>query len=295
MILPWSHSLSQKWDAYCDQHDQAWFWHRSGWMKYCDARHTPTLNLSFAMISGEKIVGICPIILEDCSLTYQAGPCPRPICEDRSVQIEMMSHLKAIFDSYLVEDYTFRGNGNIINLPSKNISWKTRIIDVQPLSEIELVRRWRNVRKSYKSLINNTHRSYRIEKSINPRDVHILHALHREQAGCETRPQASWDLMAAWVHTGHAYLCLCWNSAGICEGAIYVYSYKGHEYYGHAATNKDNINHALIWEALRTSDAHTFEMGWQGHAETIKEQHIEFFRRGFGGIDHPLTVSRITA
>ena len=204
-----------------------------------------------------------------------------------------MSHLKAIFDSYFVEDYTFQGNGNIVNLLSERLSWNTRIIELQPLSEIEVARRWLNVRKSYKSLINNTSRTHRIEKSIDPQDVHILHELHREQAGHETRPQASWDLMAEWVRKGYAYLCLCWNSAGICEGAIYIYSYKGHEYYGHAATSKENINHALIWEAVRTSDANTFEMGWQGQAENKKEQDIEFFRRGFGGTDYPVLASRV--
>ena len=293
MIIPWSPSLSQKWDAYCDEHPLAWFWHQSGWMTYCESRSSEMLNLSFAVVDAGEIVGICPIIREGNALMYQDGPCPEPLYDNDVIKAEMLTHLRSVMHSYRIDFYDFRGGMDGLRLT--DVSWKTRIIELYIPKEIESIRRWRNVRKSFKSLIHTAQTTHLIEKSTDPRAVEILHDLHREQAGKETRPQKTWDCMAAWVGSGHAYLCTAFNSAGICDGAIYVYTYKDHEYYGHAATRIKNINHALIWEAISTSTANTFETGWQGHAQDKKGQAVEFFRRGFGGINEPFIVSRFYA
>ena len=292
MILPWSQSLEQQWDAYCDDHPLAWLWHRSGWMRYCASRQD-VLNLSFAVIADGEIVGICPIIHEGNALLYDSGPCPEPLYDSDIAKRELFAHLRSVMDAYRIDHYDFRGS--VDDIKTIEMPWKTRIIDLQKNIDIESIHRWRNVRKSYKSLIHKAQKTHHIEKSLDPRDVAILHTLHTEHSGRETRPQQTWDLMAAWVQTGHAYVCTALNSAGVCAGAIYVYSYKDREYYGHAATTVDNLNHALVWEAIRTSDADKFEMGWQGHAASKKEASIEFFRRGFGGADHTFYVSRMYA
>jgi hypothetical protein len=293
MIIPWSPSLSQKWDAYCDENALAWFWHRSGWMTYCASRASEMLNLSFAVVHDGEIVGICPIIREGSALLYEHEPCPEPLYDNDVIKAEMLTHLRSVMDSYGIDSYDFRGAMD--GIPTSDVSWATRIIELHAPSEIESIHRWLNVRKSYKSLIHKFQGTHRLDKSHDPRMVNILHDLHREQAGRETRSQTTWDLMAAWVQSGHAYLCTAFNSAGICDGAIYVYAYKDHEYYGHAATRIKDINHALIWKAISTSTAQTFETGWQGHARDEKGQAIEFFRRGFGGTNEPFIVSRFYA
>jgi|TARA_R110000824_G_scaffold44320_4_gene129008 hypothetical protein len=252
--------------------------------------------MSFAVISDDgSIVGICPVIREGAVFRYQGGPCPEPLYDNDSARNELLQHLRSVIDAYEIDSYDFMGSIGGDAAPTEDISWKTRIIDLQPVCEIELIRRWLDVRKSYKSLINNCRKTHRIERSVDPRDVGILHDLHREQSGRETRPQRTWDLMSAWVHGGHAYLCTAWNTAGVCDGAAYIYAYKDQEYYGHAATTAKDVNHALLWKAINTSTADTFEVGWQGHFSSVKEQNIEFFRRGFGGINKPFTVSRMYA
>jgi len=252
--------------------------------------------MSFAVIADDgSIVGICPVIRDGAVFLYQGGPCPEPLYDNDSVRDELLKHLLSVIDSYRIDRYDFTGSIDGYAMPTTDISWQTRIIDLQPPRDIELISRWLDVRKSYKSLINKCRKTHRIEKSVDPRDVGILHDLHREQSGQETRPQRTWDLMAAWVRVGHAYLCTAWNTAGVCDGAAYIYSYKDHEYYGHAATTAKDINHALLWEAINTSTADTFEVGWQGHFSNAKEQDIEFFRRGFGGINKPFTASRFYA
>ena len=259
---------------------------------YCASR-PEVFNLSFAVIADGKIVGICPIIHEGNALLYDSAPCPEPLYDSDITKRELFAHLRSVMDAYAIDHYDFRGA--VDDSKITDVSWKTRIIDLHNPSDIESIHRWLNIRKSYKSLIGNAQAAHHIEKSLDPRDVAILHALHTAQAGRETRPQQTWDLMAAWVQSGHAYLCTAFNSAGLCTGAIYVYTYKDYEYYGHAATAVDNVNHALVWEAIRTSTAYEFETGWQGHAANKKEANIEFFRRGFGGEDHPFLVSRMYA
>lgn len=292
MILPWSQSLEQQWDAYCDSHPLAWFWHRSGWMSYCAAR-PDVLNLSFAVIEEGKIIAVCPIMREGTALLYDGAPCPEPLYDNDTAKREMFLHLRALIDSYQIDTYDFRGD--IIGMRTADLSWKTRIIDLRANSYTVSQERWLHVRKSYKSIIHQASKTHCIVKSNDPNDVAVLHFLHTEQAGRETRSQRTWDLMAEWVRAGHAYLCTATNSYGVCDGAIYVYAYKGHDYYGHAATRVKDINHALLWKAISTSDAETFGVGWQGHAENDKEQRIEFFKRGFGGADVPFVVSRLFA
>jgi len=262
-------------------------------MTYCESLGTHLLNLSFAVVEGGEIVAICPIIQDGSALLYDSNPCPQPIWSHDSARDEMRNHLRYVMDAYRVDHYDFRGT--YAGTETHDLSWKTRIIDLQPMCDIEVIQRWLNVRKSYKSLVNNADKTHRIYVSREPRDVYILQVLHREQSGRDTRPQSTWDAMAAWVQSGHAYLCLAWNVAGICDGAVYIYTYKGMEYYGHAATRSKDINHALIWEAIQTSTSNRFDMGWQGHATSKKGRDIEFFRRGFGGTDQPFPVSRMYA
>ena len=270
--------------AYCDERQLAWEYR---------------VNLSFAVTRNNEIVGICPMILDGDSVSYQGEACPQPLYDNDSDRDELLQHLRSAIDEYKVDHYAFIGTIDAkdgVGFMSRLINaFQTRVIDLQPLKEIESISRWLNVRKSYKSLINKGQKTHRIERSTDPRDVGILHALHKKSAGKETRHQRTWDLMAAWVQSGYAYLCTAWNSAGICDGAVFIYSYKGHQYYGHAATTVKDINHALLWKALSTSTADTFEMGWQGHYTNGKEADIEFFRRGFGGKDHPLTISQFNA
>jgi|TARA_R110000765_G_scaffold42621_5_gene89899 hypothetical protein len=255
-------------------------------MEYC-SHHGDLMNMSFAVVLDDgSVAGLCPIILDGNDLTYQNGPCPEPLYDNDSVRYELLRHLRAIIDSYLVTSYEFREQ--IEGLQADDISWQTQVIQLLPRNETE---RWREVRRSYKSIIHTAQRTHRIERSCDPSAVEILHGLHRDQAGRETRDQYTWDLMASWVASGHAYLCLAWNDAGVCDGAIYVYVYKGHEYYGHAASSTLGVNHALVWEAIRRSDSQTFEVGWQGHASNEKGKNIEFFRRGFGGSSQLVRVS----
>lgn len=273
-----------KWDAYCDMHKDAWWWHRTGWIKYSAACGVQCDNFSFYVEQNGKIVGICPLILENGHLKFGGNPSPAPIACNAEAAAEMWAHIKTVMEKNNALEYWIRGKPIFNDGVWSDLSWRTQVIRVKEHDSIK------HLRKSYRNLALST--KYNVTKSTDVRDVKLLQAMHIKQAGRITRPQQTWDLMAAWISSGYAYTMIATNSDGDCVGAIYIYKYKGREYYGHAATIEQNVNHKLLYEAIRTSDSDSFELGWQGHAENKKEENIEFFLRGFGGIAEPFVVSR---
>lgn len=184
----------------------------------------------------------------------------------------------------------------------------TRVIELRRPEE-DL---WRDVRKSYKSLIHHASRAYRV---IAPLDVDEwmkrCQRLHVEQARRETRPAATWALMAEWAARGIIRLTIALPTGGFGSTAYSsgpaagsspaastspitafcaVYEFDGHAYLGHLVSREPNVNTLLCWRAIlaaRARGCRTFETGWQGQATDAKGRGIEFWRRGFGGTDRP--------
>ena len=163
-------------------------------------------------------------------------------------------------------------------------TWRTRIVDLVS-SEAEL---WRGVRKSYRSLIHRARERY--EFSVGGVDaVMLARLIHREVAGRETRPKATWHLMADWIEQrsglvviGHSRL------SGQGEAFAYFLMNGTWAYYASGASVDDNVQHAVIWYsllALKARGIRWAELGWQGQATDDKGRGIEMFRRGWGGVD----------
>ena len=167
-------------------------------------------------------------------------------------------------------------------------TWQTRVVDLTQ-SEAHL---WRGVRKSAKSLIHRAERDYAI--TLRPaEDMERFRRMHRTLAGRDTRPLASWDLMADWVRDGSLVLIggayhdrYLLNNQTVAYAAFYVWGEWA--YYGHAAAYQPNVAHALVWAGLleaKRRGATVFEVGWQGQDASAKGRGIEQFRRAFGGVD----------
>jgi len=199
--------------------------------------------------------------------------------------------------------------------------WPTQVLDLAHTSPAD---RWRAVRRSYKSLIHRAQRTTRLlvwDHTL-PADaaVEACRRLHVEAAGRETRPRATWALMADWIHEGHGMLVLALkggpskSAAGaspapstthpqsentcshfgnadiltdILLGWAYVYTYQGWSYYGHAVNRHPDIGPAIQWTAIEAlaarGDITHYELGWQQPTDDPKDQAIQFFKRGFGG------------
>lgn len=156
-------------------------------------------------------------------------------------------------------------------------TWQTRVIDLS-VSEAEL---WRGIRKSYKNLI----RRVRTVHEALPAEVAVdCRVIHRQSVGYDTRPLETWLAMAEWVSQGNGLATISWAP---CAYAYFIID-RGWSYYASAASLEPNVNHALIWHAMKALKARNvrwLELGWQGHAQDEKGKQIEFFRRGWGGFD----------
>ena len=99
-----------------------------------------------------------------------------------------------------------------------------------------------------------------------------------------------------WLDDGAGFVVVAETPDGTPWGAAYWYVYKGCAYYGSGAYRaRDGVAHLVVWEslmALRTAGYMKVDMGAQGTAQDDKGKAIEFFKRGWGGVDVPVRVLR---
>lgn len=171
----------------------------------------------------------------------------------------------------------------------REATWQTRVVDLAQGPQ------WSDVRKSYRSLIHRGTYEYRIDDAEGPRLE--CQQLHEAVAGRQTRPQATWDLMAEWsVRRGTigGVWIIAADTFGTIGGYAYVVLHGQWGYYFSGVTRDyARVGAALQWYAIRwlcVSGVRWYELGWQGHAQDGKGRDIEFFKRGFGGTDYALTA-----
>lgn len=174
----------------------------------------------------------------------------------------------------------------------REATWSTRVVDLS--APVPILRA--NLRKSYRGLIRHADRAYRIEV-CDAADMDAFRQLHAIDAGRETRPRSTWELMADWVRDGRLLLIGARETSQAQArsewlGFVGVYRWNRWSYYGHSATLRPNIAAALVWHGMleaKTLGAQYFEVGWQNHDLSDKGKRLDFFRSGFGGTDWPLT------
>lgn len=155
--------------------------------------------------------------------------------------------------------------------------WRTVVVDLTlPLPELK-----RNLRKSYRSLVNKAG----APEAGDARDLFAgYRALHAEQAGRQTRPDRTWEIMRDWLATGHGMLVAAGREHLDAFG--YFILWRDWAYYASGASTQPNRQHAVIWAAMRELQARGvrwLELGWVGQATDDKGKAVEFFKTGFGG------------
>lgn len=177
-------------------------------------------------------------------------------------------------------------------------TFNTQIVDLTQ-SEADL---WRDLRKSYKSLIHKAEKTFTLEVDDTGEGVLVTdRQLHRIVAGVETRSLHTWALMQNWCAIGHGLSVRARRGEHqeAIAFAFFIIGDSDWSYYASAASLAPNVNHALIWHAmiaLKAKGVSQLELGWQGQADTEKGKGIEHFRAGFGGVSIPVRdVARVAA
>jgi len=144
----------------------------------------------------------------------------------------------------------------------------TQIIDIR---DMDLVRR--NLRKSYKSLVNKT-------KGVNTTIFERYYEIHEKVCGAKVRPEKTWDIQQEMVRTGKAFVVAGPGAAVLIYHNNYMAYYAG----GRSLPGVDS--HAVLLYAIETARnlrCKFFELGEQVFAGDPKLVNISKFKRGFGG------------
>jgi hypothetical protein len=162
----------------------------------------------------------------------------------------------------------------------------SRVVDL----DVEKDLRWRAVRKSYRPLVHGALNRYEIgtHSCITP-----YMGLHRAQFGL-VRNDATFAVQQQMLQLGLAVLVVAVKESA-AVGAAYWYVLKDAAYYGSACRVVDDVGHALVWESmaiLKARGIRWVELGQVTGHNSPKELNVQFFKRGWGGVDKPFTVVR---
>lgn len=293
---------SERWNTFCDSHKGAWWWWRGEWLDYQVARGT--LDLSFGVDDAGRLIAICPLLLEERdgvrSFMMEGHPGPAFLSlqtlggftgYEIGREIALVEYgliLKHNVKKIMYRHSPFREEQNqIIHTETdwRDIPWHTQLLDLTP----PIADLWRGVRSSYHSLIHHVEKTHEIVVDHGGKLLDAFRQIHAHEAGRETRPKATWDMMADWCKTGNG-LHVCAVLGGVVVACAYFEIYKGAAYFGHAASLHKNVNHALVWRAVKELKARgvtALEMGWLDYPG---EESRSVFKTGFGGCAVPIVA-----
>lgn len=150
---------------------------------------------------------------------------------------------------------------------------------------------WKNIRKSYKSLINKGEREFEIQSKFNSEIWEKCKLFHLRVAGKKTRSDQTWEIQKNLIEKGKAKLLyiidddellgftLITLGKTICSYSIGVYDRN--------KFSKLSISHILIWNAilyLRNSNFKLLHLGTYSPEEHLNDQklyNINQFKMGF--------------
>lgn len=286
------------------------------WTEYQKAYCQKTLekDCSFMLVRNGQALAFCPLFLEthqgcrffSYALNFQAAPfISRKLSQKQNKKIE-----KACFDQI---DKFAREYGalksmfqlNPVDMTySFNILMKYGYIDSSIQTAVveldkDIDKLWAELRKSFKSLINNGKKKFNftiIDKNNLNYDVHERYRkLHHKTAGRVTRAQSTFDLQFEAIKNDQAMLI------GLRDGEQYIaFSYFLHDknsaYYGSSADDPEYssdipLEHCIIWRSIeyyKERGLKFLDLGAQQFCPQIfdhpsqKDLTISFFKRGFG-------------
>ena len=285
-------------------------------------------SLSFAVVDGGRVLGICPLIVEEFGddereFSFGGGPCPGPALQAglssrhrEQVLDRLLSHLDGLAASERVRRATLRRTPLANSFASSgctvdalltrgflDVSLATRVVDLSGRDEASL---WRDIRHGHRYDIRRGERSLSVRivdrSGFHPAMFRSYVDLHRRAAGRVTRSVRTFDLMAEWIQKDLGALFLSLDGDRVI-GSAYVILYKDGAFYASAANEPawEGIpsGHLLQWSILRwlrSRGVRRYELGLQVGAPqlhlhvTPKDTAISLFKRGFGGLTVPLVV-----
>lgn len=153
----------------------------------------------------------------------------------------------------------------------------------------------RQIRKSYKALINGAAKLWRVELDTagDAENFAAFQRLHEAVAGRKTRPEATWQRQFDAIQGQTAFVLYLRDAAGMLVGASLFNCSRDEAYYAVGAYRRELFDqplaHLNIFEAIRHARSRglrRFVLGQRSYPGDIpapsgKEEQIAFFKEGF--------------
>ena len=309
--------FSVVWNEIVNENSNASWHYLPKWIKYqriyCSSKLIK--DLSFIIIDDYEPVALCPLFLEQnkgnrqfsYASVYQVAPLVKKNIFHRKRKrierncFEKIDELAREYDvskaMFILDPLAERYDHNILmEYGYLDTSTSTAIIDLS-LNTEDL---WSNLRKSFKSLINNGKDKFNIFiMDYNNPDFEIhenYRKLHHKTSGRVTRPIETFDLQFDMLKEDNAILIGLQDSNKFIAFSYFLHHKQG-VYYASSSDNPDfetdiPLEHCIIWTAIeyyKKRDIKYLEIGMQQFGHQIfdhpnqKDLNISFFKRGFGG------------
>ena len=307
---------NSRWDKFCFESDDCWFYHTSDWMAYTlEYSNEDSELLAFYIEDGNgDILAICPLIREKNKLSFGGSFGPNPALRNkvsRKITKSLLSQIFSKIDSKATEYDLDESNMNLLTLAKnnlspfsynylmrygyENVSLNTQIL-VLDKDERTL---WGEIKKSHRNEINRGEKQFEfvIDLPYTTDDTLFkeFKKLHFLAAGRMTRSEKTWIMQHQWKVNGNAVMTLAYLD-DMPVGGIITILYKDGAYYGISANHPDYenlpISHSIQWQIikwLKQNRYKYYELGTQYFSDqpynhpSQKDINISLFKRHFGG------------
>jgi len=270
---------------------------------------------SFIIIENNKCVGICflPIenIKEIVSISISGGYVFSPLATEKRIERKIFLEIEKISEDCKIQKISFSLDPLVLEYKDKfNILLEYKFIDTSTsdcLINLKLERSdlWKNLRQSYKALINRVMKDNSFEILIIDKDnanyeIHELYRnMHAKCAGGATRIKDTFDKQFEMLENdGASLIGLKYN--GIFIGFNYFFHFSKTVIYASGAddpmyeSSKIPIYHVILWNAIMYYKQKNFDFiefsqpcgynkvnGFNDYLDA-KQINISHFKRGMG-------------
>ncbi len=312
------------WDSFCLESDDAWLWHTWAWLEM-NLNFKPKskpISKSFFTLENNKMVAICPLILETCDnikeFSYGGGYGPVPALANCLTKKFKEKIFKFIFDymdglakknkvkrikrKFPVLNKSFIETGEqkanyLMKFGYLDDSLNTQVIDLRKdPDELRL-----DLRHGHDSDIDRASVLLKEEifdkNNITEKIFNEYVSLHLKAGGKarKDRPRRTFEIMYELIKKDEAFLVGA-KKDNKFVGFSYFFLFKDNIYYGSSCNDENARNipvaHFIQWSAIKWMNQKKYkfyELGWQYYLPTLsdfpteKEIDIARFKRGFGG------------
>lgn len=266
------------------------FWHRSDWVNYCvNSSFEKGEDLSVVAREKDKLIAVIPLIREGDEFTFQRNFGPS------ITYFEDINVLGKVADELV--RYAYKNDVRRIAITGYV---PTFLYGVRQECVSHLRRN--DIRKSYKSLMNNKSLTSNVVNCDTDRQtidnwVDTVKTLYYNVAKKVTRPSETFEMFKDWIANGVASLIIAHNS-DILVGFTLVTHYNREAYYFMSAVIEEykhmNVSHfmqGVAFEVLKGRNVFLYNLGDTSVNNLLgcpneKEKGIAFFKSGWGHISY---------